>query len=185
MELTYTIKRSSRRRKLTITVERDRSVVVHAPESTSEEKIRAVVESKRQWIYEKTGHIQKYALPHPPGKEMVNGESALYLGRQYQIEMVRDGSEKIRFEQRFLIPAHLSHERRQVLRSWYMDRAKEKILPRARKFAADLGRGDLNHACGVQQFPEIGQTLFAKSLKELQGSVRHLLRDSKSEEKKI
>jgi len=29
MELTYTIKRSSRRRKLTITVERDRSVVVH------------------------------------------------------------------------------------------------------------------------------------------------------------
>jgi hypothetical protein len=139
MELTYTIKRSSRRRKLTITVERDRSVVVHAPESTSEEKIRAVVESKRQWIYEKTGHIQKYALPHPPGKEMVNGESALYLGRQYQIEMVRDGSEKIRFEQRFLIPAHLSDERRQVLRSWYMDRAKEKILPRARKFAVDLG----------------------------------------------
>jgi hypothetical protein len=50
---------------------------------------------------------------------------------------------------------------------------------------ADLGRGDLNHACGVQQFPEIGQTLFAKSLKELQDSVRHLLRDSKFEEKKI
>lgn len=139
MELTYTIKRSSRRRKLTITVERDRSVVVHAPEATSEEKIRAVVESKRQWIHEKTGHIQKYAPSHPPGKELVNGESALYLGRQYQIEMVRDGSEKIRFAQRFRIPAHLSHERRQVLRAWYMDRAKEKILPRARKFAADLG----------------------------------------------
>ncbi len=39
MELTYTIKRLSRRRTLTITVERDRRVVVHAPESTSEEKI--------------------------------------------------------------------------------------------------------------------------------------------------
>jgi len=139
MELVYTIKRSSRRRKLTITVERDRSVVVHAPESTSEETIRAVVESKRQWIYEKTRHVQKYALPHPPGKDLVNGESALYLGRRYQIEIVRAGSEKIHFEQRFLIPAHLSKKRRQVLRTWYMDRAKEKILPRARKFAADLG----------------------------------------------
>ena len=31
MDLTYTIKRSTKRRRLTITVERDRSVVVHAP----------------------------------------------------------------------------------------------------------------------------------------------------------
>lgn len=139
MELDYTIKRSSKRKQLTITVERDRSVVVHAPESTSEEKIRDVVESKRQWIYEKTRHAQKYELPHPPGKEMVNGESALYLGRQYQIEVIQNSSEEIRFEQRFLIPARLSSERKKVLRNWYMERANEKILPRTKKFANDLG----------------------------------------------
>lgn len=139
MELAYTIKRSSKRKQLTITVERDRSVVVHAPESTSEEKIKAIVESKRQWIYEKTRHAQKYELPHPPGKELVNGESALYLGRHYQIEVVQNSSEEIRFEQRFLIPARLSGERKKVLRDWYMDRAKEKILPRTNKFANDLG----------------------------------------------
>ena len=87
MDTAYTIKRSPKRKKLTITVERDRSVVVHAPESTSEETIRKVVKSKRQWIYEKTQHAQKYdKRPHPPGKELVNGESALYLGREYQIE---------------------------------------------------------------------------------------------------
>ena len=51
MELVYTIKRSPNRKKLTITVERDRSVVVHAPESTSEEKIQSIIESKRKWIY--------------------------------------------------------------------------------------------------------------------------------------
>lgn len=139
MELVYTVKRSPNRRKLTITVERDRSVVVHAPESTSEEKIQAIVESKREWIYEKTKHAQKYVLPHPPGKELVNGESALYLGRQYQIEVIQNSSEEIRFEQRFLIPARLSAERRQVLRKWYMDKAKEKILPRTKKFANALG----------------------------------------------
>ena len=37
MEIDYNIIRSPRRRKLTITVERDRSVVVHAPEETPEE----------------------------------------------------------------------------------------------------------------------------------------------------
>jgi predicted metal-dependent hydrolase len=140
MELSYTIKRSPRRKKLTITVERDRRVIVHAPDKTSEEKIQSIVESKRQWIYEKTGHAQKYSgIPHPPGKEMVNGESALYLGRQYQIEIVQNNSEEIRFEGRFLIPVNLTSERRQVLRNWYRDKAKEKILPRAKKFANDLG----------------------------------------------
>jgi predicted metal-dependent hydrolase len=78
MDLGYTIKRSPKRKKLTITVERDRSAIVHAPEITSEEKIREIVESKRHWIYEKTRHAQKYnELPHPPGKELVNAESAL------------------------------------------------------------------------------------------------------------
>jgi predicted metal-dependent hydrolase len=140
MGLVYTIKRSSRRRKLTITVERDRSVVVHAPESTSKEKIREVVESKRQWLYEKTKHAQKYSeLSHPPGKELVNGESALYLGRQYQIEITPNNSTEIRFEQRFLIPVSFSGERKKVLRNWYIDRAKEKIPPRVKKFAIDLG----------------------------------------------
>jgi len=140
MDAAYTIKRSPTRKKLTITVERDRSVVVHAPESTSEEKIREVVESKRHWIYEKTRHTQKYReLPHPPGKELVNGESALYLGRQYQIEITHGSGAEIQFEQRFLIPASLSGERKKVLRNWYIEKAKQKILPRVNSFAADLG----------------------------------------------
>lgn len=140
MDLAYTIKRSPRRKRLTITVERDRSVVVHAPVSTTEDKIRQVVDSKRQWIYEKTRHVQKYGrLPHPPGKELVNGESALYLGRNYRVEMVPDGLAEIRFENRFLIPVSFSKDRKKVLRQWYIDKANEKIIPRAGKYAHDLG----------------------------------------------
>ena len=140
MDTAYTIKRSPKRKKLTITVERDRSVVVHAPESTSKETIRKVVESKRQWIYEKTQHAQKYdKRPHPPGKELVNGESALYLGREYQIEIISTDSTEIHLEQRFLIPASLAGERRRVLRNWYIDQAKERILPKVKSLAATLG----------------------------------------------
>ena len=138
--MSYTIKRSSKRRKLTITVERDRSVVVHAPESTSEEIIREIVESKRRWIYEKRAHAQKYEKqPHPPGKELVNGESTLYLGREYQIEIIPTDSTEIRFERRFLIPASLAGGRRRILRNWYIERAKERILPKVEFIAATLG----------------------------------------------
>ncbi len=140
MDTAYTIKRSPKRKKLTITVERDRSVVVHAPESTSEQTIREVVESKRQWIFEKAKHAQKYEeRPHPPGKELVNGESTLYLGRHYQIEIIPTDSTEVRFEQRFLIPASLAGKRRGVLRNWYSDRAKERLLPRVKSIAAILG----------------------------------------------
>ncbi len=140
MELAYTIKRSGKRRKLTITVERDRSVVVHAPVDASDETIRRLVQSKRQWIHEKIKHQQKYNdLPHPPGKELVNGESALYLGRQYRIEIIERGLEEIRFAQRFVIPSSLASRKRGAMRDWYIARANEKILPRVKRHAHQLG----------------------------------------------
>ena len=140
MELVYKIKRSGKRRKLTITVERDRSVVVHAPADASDEVILRVVESKRQWIHEKINHQKKYSvLPHPPGKELVSGESALYLGHQYRIEMVESGLEEIRFTQRFLVPVSHAARQKGSMRDWYIARANEKILPRVRRHAHQLG----------------------------------------------
>ena len=140
METDYTIVRSARRRKLTITVERDRSVVVHAPQETSDAKIRQVVEAKRHWIYEKTGHFQKYQnRPHAPGKELVSGESALYLGRQYRIEMIDTGQTEIRFDQRFLIPQTYAVARKEALREWYIQRAEARIIPRVKHQARELG----------------------------------------------
>jgi predicted metal-dependent hydrolase len=140
MDLKYTIVRSPKRRKLSITVERDRTVVVHAPAATSEEKIRQVVEAKRQWIFEKKRHAQKYDdLPHPPGKELVNGESALYLGRNYRIEIVETDSNEIEFTQMFFVPAALADRKLEAFRGWYIARAEEKILPRVRYHARQLG----------------------------------------------
>lgn len=140
MVITYKIIRSSRRRKLTITVERDRSIVVHAPQATPEDKIEQIVQAKRHWIYEKLRHPQKYRdLPHPPGKELVNGESALYLGRHYHIEVVKEGLAEIRFQQRFYIPAAQIGKRQEVLRGWYIQRAEAKIIPRVQHHAHSLG----------------------------------------------
>jgi predicted metal-dependent hydrolase len=137
MELNYKVV-FSKRKTLTITVERDRSVVVTAPEGTSPEKIQQIVESRKLWIYEKTRHHQKYSpLPHPPGKELVSGESLPYLGRQYRIELTED-ERSIRFEQKFLIPSGLGNKS-EVFRKWFMAKAEEKILPRVALHARNLG----------------------------------------------
>ena len=140
MDITYSVKRSPKRRKVTITVERDREVVVHAPSHATDEAIARIVEAKRHWIYEKTRHSPKYTERlHPPGKELVNGESALYLGRSYRIEIVDEETECIRFGQRFLIPASSVLHRQGAMREWYIEQAKERILPRVAKQARELG----------------------------------------------
>lgn len=140
MDLAYTIQRSAKRRRLRIAVERDRSVVVHAPSGATDEVIRRVVEAKRQWILGKIRHPQKYRdLPHPPGKELVSGEAALYLGRQYRIEVVAEGLDAVQFNQRFLVPASKVSARKTTLREWYVARANEKIVPRVYRVARSLG----------------------------------------------
>ncbi len=140
MELLYSVKRSAKRKKLSITVERDRRVVVQAPAAMPDAVIERAMEAKRQWIYEKTRHRQKYQdPPHPPGKELVNGESALYLGRNCRIELVAGDAEGIRFHRRLLVPASLASEGKGAMRHWYVARAKERILPRVERQARALG----------------------------------------------
>ena len=140
MELEYKLVRSANRKKLTITVERDRSIIVHAPAETSVEVVRRAVDAKRQWLFEKVRHPQKYqARPHAPGKEVVSGESAPYLGRDYRIEVAETATGEVEFSQRFLVPAVHQAKRRKVLRDWYVAQANEKILPRVRKRARELG----------------------------------------------
>jgi predicted metal-dependent hydrolase len=137
MELAYKVV-YSRRKTLTITVERDRSVVVAAPEGTTPEKIRQVVESRKLWLYEKTRHVRKYdPLPHPPGKELVEGESLPYLGRLYRIELV-EGDGEIRFEQKFIVP-RACVGKLPAFRDWFISQAKATILPRAVSHAKNLG----------------------------------------------
>jgi predicted metal-dependent hydrolase len=140
MKLDYEIVYSPKRKKLTITVERDRSIVVKAPTGTDLEKIQEAVESRKLWLYEKTHHEQKYYPSlYPPGKELVNGESLPYLGRNYQLEL-SDSSEEIQFvSNRFLVPKAQAKQRGEVFKNWYIQKAKEQILPRVQIYALRMG----------------------------------------------
>ncbi len=140
MELDYAIVYSPKRKRLTITVERDRSIVVKAPTGTSIDKIQEVVESCKLWLYEKTHHEQKYHPPlSPPGKELVNGESLPYLGRNYQLEL-SDSSNEIKFiSNRFLVPKAQAKQRVDIFKNWYIQQAKEQILPRVKVNAKRMG----------------------------------------------
>ena len=73
MKLDYKIQFSNRKT-LNISVERDRAVIVRAPENLSLDKIEEIVQSKRNWIKDKINHDQKYPIGFK-AKEFVSGET--------------------------------------------------------------------------------------------------------------
>jgi predicted metal-dependent hydrolase len=136
MELNYTVT-YSQRKKLTITVERDRSIVVIAPTGTTPDKIREIVESRKLWIYEKLQHPQKYEST--PRKEFVSGETVLYLGRNYRLEIQKGSEESIRFQGKFIVTGVSSGRAEKLFREWYIGQAKKKIIPKVALHARNLG----------------------------------------------
>ena len=58
------------------------------------------------------------------------------MGREYRIEIADTANGAVEFARRFTVPPA---QRRQVLRDWYVDQAKDTILPRAQQHAQELG----------------------------------------------
>ena len=137
MEIDYRVI-YSKRKTLALLVERDRSIVVRAPISASREAIEQAIEAKKLWLYEKTRHPQKYP-PKPVRKEFVTGESFLYLGRYYRLEITDDSTPGVRFQNRFYISRQHQADAGRLLRDWYMARAQEKLTPKIRAYATAMG----------------------------------------------
>ena len=55
------------------------------------------------------------------------------------VALVETDLAKVQFAQRFLIPAIKREKQAEALREWFINRAKEKIVPRVQQHARDLG----------------------------------------------
>jgi predicted metal-dependent hydrolase len=137
MELSFQIV-YSRRKTLALSVERDKSVIVRAPEGTPEEKIHRAIEAKKFWLYQKFNNKQKYPS-QPTKKEFVSGETIVYLGRNYRLEVTDNEVAGVKFQSRFVISRRNQPRAAELFRMWYLQRAEELIPQRARYFAEALG----------------------------------------------
>jgi len=137
MNLEYSVVYSARKT-LTITVERDRSIIVRAPTDTPREKIEQLIHQKKLWLYEKVRHTQKYDPPIKE-KEFVSGASILYLGKSYKLNVVSEPFNGILFDDEFLISKSSVPDASKLFKAWYIERAKQKIVPQVRLYASQLG----------------------------------------------
>ena len=119
--LEFEIRRSSRRKTLGLTVDRAGELVVHAPDSASEEELRRWVGRKLLWVHQKL--LLKEELAGPAHHlEFVSGESISYLGRNYRLKLVDAQREPLRFDGHwFFLRRSDRNEAPQCFRDWYTD----------------------------------------------------------------
>lgn len=134
----YTVNYSPRRKGIRITIERDRSVVVHAPVGTSTAVIERAVDGQRINILRRVNHIQKYPTPRPIN-EFVSGESLLFLGRTYPLTVTDEPIERIRFDEHFYISRANQPQANNLIRAWYQQQARVWLTPRIELYANRLG----------------------------------------------
>ena len=83
------------RKSLGIKVLPDGMVTVIAPNDTSLIDINKKVKSKANWILKQQAFFCSYK-PNTPERKYVNGETHLYLGRQYKLQIIKDTINEIK-----------------------------------------------------------------------------------------
>lgn len=126
----YTIRRSNRRTTVALTIEDSRKLVVTAPEGVAIDDLNAIVRRKAPWVVERIKRRSDAPPPPCSEREFVDGETVLYLGRQYRLKVVESaegsGSRIWAGWYQVTIPPGLKGEkRRQAVRRGLLGSLKE------------------------------------------------------------
>jgi len=137
--LKFQVKRS-RRKTLGITIERDGSLVVRAPEKMRFPEIQRIVSDKSVWIYQKLA--KKENIYHEkPKREFAPGQGFLYQGRSYRLKFIENSEGKqLRLRQGYFELARNERENaRKHFADWYREKLKEQLRGRVVRYDQRLG----------------------------------------------
>jgi len=132
-----------KRKSLGIKVHPDCLVEVLAPLAAKEEEVFEKIKIKASWILKQIEHFNTYK-PSTPTRRFINGETHLYLGRQYRLKIVQD-KENIIKAYRGQLWMHALNTKPEALKeqlnNWYKQRASvifnellKEVVPRFKRY---------------------------------------------------
>jgi predicted metal-dependent hydrolase len=133
-DITFNIKKS-RRKTLSIYIERDGTVTVIAPENLTDQEIEDVLKKKAYRIYKALAEWE-VTNTAKVDREYVNGQSFMYLGRNYRLEIVNDDQEKplILKNGYFLLRKKDKAKANQIFKEFYKEKGYPKIVERVERY---------------------------------------------------
>ncbi len=128
----------SDRKSLGITVTPEMEVLVKAPVNTSLEKVKEKIKKKAPWIIRQQSFFLSFQ-PKTPKRQYISGETHLYLGRQYRLQVKTGIEESVKLKGKFIVVFAKDKVRvKDLLQEWYLQHARDKFhaiaLPMIDKF---------------------------------------------------
>lgn len=131
--------KKSKRKTLSIYVERDGKITVLAPIDKADDEIEKIIKSKEYQIYKHHTNWEQLndAKVH---REFVNGQSYLYLGRNYRLELVDVAKKPLMLKNGlFILQKKELLKAKQHFIAFYKEMGIKKISGRIDNFAKRLG----------------------------------------------
>jgi predicted metal-dependent hydrolase len=142
----YEVRFLASRQTLAIEVHPDSRVLVRAPVDCPEALIAERVQKRAAWISRQLAEFERYR-PRTPARQYINGESHLYLGRQYRLKLAEGDAASVKLTRGQLLvslPGEPEPERvKALLHRWYLDRARAVFT--------EVLDASLRHFKGVEQ----------------------------------
>ncbi|MDP3009161.1 MAG: SprT family zinc-dependent metalloprotease [Methylococcales bacterium] len=130
--------KKSKRKTLSIYIERDGSVSVLAPDSKTDDEIAQVLKDKEYQIYK---HLAEWHILNTAKveREVVNGQSYLYLGRNYRLELVDEQSKPLLLKNGyFLLRKQDKTQANRLFIEFYKEKGLPKIMERVQRFKTKM-----------------------------------------------
>jgi len=127
-----------KRKTVSIHIERNGTVSARIPENISEEEILKVFQSKEYQIHKNLAEWSQLNQTKVV-REYVNGQSFLYLGRNYRLQIIEDEFESLIFKKGyFYLTISNKIRARDLFINFYKERLNEKIIPIIKKYQREL-----------------------------------------------
>lgn len=158
-EIAYGIRRSPRRKTVSVVVDADDGVILTAPDAVPVTRLDQVVRDKAPWILERLRRAETLETP-TPSRSFVSGETFLYLGRQFRLRVSSgQGDRPARLRSGWLqvetergLAASLRADRvRERVEGWYRARAAQKLTERVEIWADKMGALDVTQVLIANQ----------------------------------
>jgi predicted metal-dependent hydrolase len=117
----------SDRKSLGITVTPEMEVLVKAPADTTIEKVKEKIRKKAPWIIKQQSFFLSFQ-PKTPNRKYISGETHLYLGRQYRLQIEIGQLESVKLKGKFIVVTSSEKSRtKSLLHDWYLQHARTKL----------------------------------------------------------
>ena len=117
--LEFEVRRSERRKTLSLTVDRAGELVAHVPAETSVEELSRWIRSKLLWVHRKLA-LKDDAAPKMRAPEYISGETFCYLGRRYKLKVLDRQDQPLEFDGARFTLRHDIRLAKPHFRRWYI-----------------------------------------------------------------